>query len=88
MLRLLPMFALGIFVKVLIALTIGCVDVMYIVALGTLITGCADVLFAVIDPNTPYWAFGFPAAFLVVLGADFTFASGTLFIVKVSLPHE
>ena len=57
MLRLLLMFALGIFVKVLIALMIGCVDVMYIVALGTLITGCADVLFAVIDPNTPYWAF-------------------------------
>ena len=82
------MFALGIFVKVLIALTIGCVDFMYIVALGTLITGCADVLFAVIDPNTPYWAFGFPAAFLVVLGMDFTFASGTLFIVKVSLLHE
>ena len=88
MLRLLPMFALGIFVKVLIALMIRCIDVMYIVALGMHMTSCADVLFAVIDPNTPYWAFGFPAAFLVVLGVDFTFASGTLFIVKVSLPHE
>ncbi|KAH9024608.1 major facilitator superfamily domain-containing protein [Lactarius hengduanensis] len=49
---------------------------------------CADVLFAVIDPSAPYWAFGFPSACLIVLGADFTFASGTLFIAKVSLPHE
>ena len=88
MLRLLPMFASGIVANVLIALTIGRVDVMYIVAIGTLMTGCADVLFAVINPSAPYWAFGFPAAFLVVLGADFTFASGTLFIAKVSLPHE
>ncbi|KAI9464423.1 MFS general substrate transporter [Lactarius psammicola] len=88
MLRLLPMFASGIAANVLIALTIGRVDVMYIVATGTLLTGCADVLFAVIDPNAPYWAFGFPSACLIVLGADFTFASGTLFIAKISLPHE
>ncbi|KAI9433575.1 efflux transporter [Lactarius indigo] len=88
MLRLLPMFASGIVANILIALTIARVDVMYIVAIGTLLTGCADVLFAVIDPSAPYWAFGFPAACLIVLGADFTFASGTLFIAKVSLPHE
>ncbi|KAH9000087.1 major facilitator superfamily domain-containing protein [Lactarius akahatsu] len=88
MLRLLPMFASGTVANILIVLMIGRVDVMYIVATGTLLTGCADVLFAVIDPNAPYWAFGFPAACLIVLGVDFTFASGTLFIAKVSLPHE
>ncbi|KAH9072349.1 efflux transporter [Lactarius deliciosus] len=88
MLRLLPTFASGIVANILIALTIGRLDVMYIVATGTLLTGCADALFAVIDPSAPYWAFGFPAACLIVLGADFTFASGTLFIAKVSLPHE
>jgi predicted MFS family arabinose efflux permease len=88
MLRLLPMFASGIVGNVLIALTIGRFDVMYIVATGALMTGCADLLFAVIDPSATYWAFGFPAACLIVLGADFTFASGTLFIAKVSLPHE
>ena len=88
MLRLLPMFASGIVANVLIALTIARVDVMYIVATGTLMTGCADLLFAVIAPGAPYWAFGFPAACLIVLGADFTFASGTLFIAKISLPHE
>ncbi|KAI9464426.1 efflux transporter [Lactarius psammicola] len=88
MLRLLPMSTSGIVANVLIALMIGRVDVMYIVATGTFLIGCADVLFAVIDPSAPYLAFGFPAACIVVQGADFTFASGTLFIAKVSLPHE
>ncbi|KAK0206052.1 putative efflux transporter [Desarmillaria ectypa] len=32
--------------------------------------------------------FGFPVAVLSVIGANFVFAAGTLFIVKVSLPHE
>jgi hypothetical protein len=88
MLRLLPMFASGMVGNLLIALTIGRFDLMYIVASGTLLTACADLLFAVIDPSAPYWAFGFPAACLTVLGADFTYASGTLFIAKVSDPHE
>jgi hypothetical protein len=56
--------------------------------MGTLLTGCANVYFAAIDPSAPYWALGFPSACLIVLGADFTFASGTMFISKVSLPSE
>lgn len=51
-------------------------------------TGIANLLFAVVDPSAPYWAFGFPAAILSVFGADFVFASGTLFVAKVALPHE
>jgi hypothetical protein len=35
-----------------------------------------------------YWAFGFPAAIFAVFGADFVFACGSIFIAKVSLPHE
>ncbi|KAI0272298.1 efflux transporter [Gloeopeniophorella convolvens] len=88
MLRVLPMFFMGITANVIIALTIARIDVVFIVAAGTLLTGCACVFFAVIDTSAPYWAFGFPSACLIVLGADFTFASGTLFISKVSLPHE
>lgn len=41
-----------------------------------------------IVPFAPYWAFGFPAAVASVFGADFVFASGTLFVARVSLPHE
>ena len=86
--RMLPLFVTGIAAVAFIALAIGRVDVMYIVATGTLMTGCADVLFAVIDPKAPFWAFCFPSACLVALGADFTFAAGTMFVSKVSHPHE
>lgn len=55
---------------------------------GTMATNVACLLFALIIPSAPYWAFGFPAAIISVIGADFIFASGTLFIAKVSLPHE
>ena len=48
----------------------------------------AALLFGLIDPNAPYWAFGFPAAITSVFGADFVFAAGTLFIAKISKPHE
>lgn len=40
------------------------------------------------DPKAPYWQYGFPAAIICVLGADFAFAVGTLFIAKIALPHE
>ncbi len=51
-------------------------------------TGIAGLLFAVIDPSASYWAYGFPSAIVSVFGADFVFPSGTLFVAKVSLPHE
>lgn len=37
---------------------------------------------------SPYWAFGFPSAIIAVVGGDFVYASGTIFIAKVALPHE
>ena len=58
------------------------------IALGTALTSSASLLFAIIDPDAVYWAYGFPAAITAVVGADFVFAGGTLFIAKVSLPHE
>lgn len=33
-------------------------------------TGLAPLLFALIKPSAPYWAFGFPAAIVSVVGAD------------------
>ncbi|KAI0251756.1 efflux transporter [Lactifluus subvellereus] len=88
MLRVLPAVFMGIVANVTIALIVGRIDVVYIVAVGTLMTGCANIFFAVIDPNATYWAFGFPSACLIVLGAEFTYVSGTLFISKISLLHE
>ncbi len=57
-------------------------------ASGTLATGCASLFFALIDPNASYWRFGFPSAILSVFGADFVFASGTIFVAKIVEPNE
>src|SRR6266478_6330838 len=72
----------------MLALTHSHSPPLYLVAIGTLLTGCANIYFAVIEPSASYWAVGFPSACLVVLGSDFTFASGTMFISKVSPPSD
>ncbi|KAG1737060.1 uncharacterized protein EDB91DRAFT_487521 [Suillus paluster] len=56
--------------------------------IGTLLKASAGILFALIDASATYWAFGFPSALLVVFGTDFAYSSGTLFTVKIALPHE
>ncbi|KZT06091.1 efflux transporter [Laetiporus sulphureus 93-53] len=88
MVRILPMFVTGVLCNIIVALFVGHVPLVYLVAFGTTLTGVANILFAVINPASPYWAFGFPAAIVSVFGADFVFASGTLFVAKVCLPHE
>ncbi|KAM5544030.1 hypothetical protein V8D89_002216 [Ganoderma adspersum] len=88
MVRLLPMSVTGVTCNVIIALVVGHVPLVYLVLIGTLLTGASNLLFALINPSAPYWAFGFPAAIVTVFGADFVFATGTLFIARVCLPHE
>ncbi|KAJ7596104.1 putative efflux transporter [Mycena floridula] len=87
-LRMLPMFVTGILCNVLVALLVGRISIIWLLGLGTAITSTASVLFALIDPDAPYWAFGFPAAIVAVVGADFVFAAGTIFVAKESLPEE
>ncbi|KAI9056752.1 efflux transporter [Trametes sanguinea] len=88
MIRIIPMFVTGVCCNFIVALVVGRIPVVYLIVIGTLFTGVANLLFAVIDPGAPYWAFGFPATILSVFGADFVFATGTLFVAKVCLPHE
>jgi len=82
------MFVTGVICNIVIAVVIGRVPIVYIVVMGTALTGTASLLFALISPSSPYWSFGFPASIVGVFGADFVFASGTLFVAKVALPHE
>ena len=51
-------------------------------------TTIACLLFAIIVPSTTYWAYAFVATIVSVMGADFVFSAGTLFIAKFSLPHN
>jgi len=44
---------------------------------------CGINLQTIVDRN-----FGFPSAIFSVFGADFVFASGTIFIARIVEPHE
>ncbi|KAK7453386.1 hypothetical protein VKT23_011650 [Stygiomarasmius scandens] len=86
--RLLPMFFVGIALNIVFAGIVSRVPMVVLVAFGTCLTACSSLLFAFIDPKEAYWAFGFPASILSVIGADFVFASGTLFVAKFSLKNQ
>ncbi|KAG9098272.1 hypothetical protein FS749_004259 [Ceratobasidium sp. UAMH 11750] len=86
--RLLPMAVSGLLCNLVVALFVGRISGMALIAFGCFFTSLASLLFAVIVPDATYWAFGFPAAAIVVLGADFMFATGSLFVAKLALPHE
>jgi hypothetical protein len=86
--RLVPMFVTGIACNAFVALFVDHIPMTILVACGTTLTGCASLLFAIINPNAVYWAFGFPSAIIAVVGADFVFACGTMYVAKNCLPHE
>ncbi|KAG8768757.1 hypothetical protein FRC12_005390, partial [Ceratobasidium sp. 428] len=86
--RLIPMAVSGLLCNLVVALVVGRISGTALIAFGCFFTSLASLLFAVIVPNATYWAFGFPAAAIVVFGADFMFATGSLFVAKIALPHE
>ncbi|KAG8748274.1 hypothetical protein FRC10_007664 [Ceratobasidium sp. 414] len=86
--RLIPMAVSGLLCNLVVALVVGRISGMALIAFGCFFTSLASLLFAVIEPDAIYWAFGFPAAAIVVFGADFMFATGSLFVAKIALPHE
>ncbi|KAG8738844.1 hypothetical protein FRC11_001101 [Ceratobasidium sp. 423] len=86
--RVLPMTVSGLLCNLVVALVVGRISGTALIAFGCFFTALASLLFAVIVPSATYWAFGFPAAAVVVFGADFMFATGSLFVAKIALPHE
>jgi len=86
--RLLPTTVAGVLCNVFVMLAVSRIDVAVLITFGTCFTGIGALLFAIIHPSVPYWAYGFPSPIVSVFGADFVFAAGTLFVAKVSLPHE
>lgn len=88
MVRFIPMFITGILCNFVVALLIGKVPLVVFAVVGTLFTASAGILFALIEPNKTYWAFGFPSTVFSVFGADFVYSAGTIFIAKIAMPHE
>ena len=87
-LRFLPTGVVGIIAIFIVSQLLSRVKVHYILMWGMMCCAIACLLFAVpIPPHTTYWAFGFPAMCLSVLGADALFPSLLLFIAQ-SLPKE
>ena len=55
---------------------------------GTLVTSTGIMLFTISKPSMSYWDLEFSAIWLSVLGVDFVFPAGSLFIAKFALPYE
>lgn len=87
-LRFLPTGIVGVIAIFIVSQILSRVKVYYILIWGMLCCAVACLLFAVpITPGTTYWAFGFPAMCLSVLGADALFPALLLFMAQ-SLPKE
>ncbi|KAJ7342417.1 putative efflux transporter [Mycena albidolilacea] len=82
------MFVTGLVCNVLVALLVGRVRIVWLLAGGTLTTMVAPLLFALVVPAAPYWAYGFPAAVCSVVGVDFLFAAGMMFVADSVAPGE
>ncbi|KDQ16903.1 hypothetical protein BOTBODRAFT_30275 [Botryobasidium botryosum FD-172 SS1] len=88
MVRMLPMIVTGIMLNVIVFLAASLIPGVILISFGCLATAVGCILFATIIPSAPYWAFSFPATILIVIGVDFAYATGSLFVAKIALPHE
>ncbi|KDQ19284.1 hypothetical protein BOTBODRAFT_434411 [Botryobasidium botryosum FD-172 SS1] len=88
MVRMLPMIIAGIILNVIVFLAVAHIPGVVLISFGCLATAAGCLLFAIIDPSASYWAFSFPGTILIVVGADFAYATGSIFVAKVALPHE
>jgi predicted MFS family arabinose efflux permease len=87
-LRFIPTGVVGVVAIFIVSQILSKVKVYYILMWGMLCCAIACLLFAVPIPvGTTYWAFGFPAMCLSVLGADALFPALLLFTAQ-SLPKE
>lgn len=88
MLRYIPTGVTGVIVALIVAQLLSRIPTLFILVSGTLATSIACLLYAVpIAPTTSYWAYGFPAMILAVMGADTSWPCLTLFTSQ-ALPRE
>ncbi|KAG8406294.1 hypothetical protein J3459_019241 [Metarhizium acridum] len=81
MLRYIPTGVTGdVLVALIVAKLLSRIPTLFILVCGTLATSVACLLYAVpIPPTSTYWAYGFPAMVLAVVGADTSWPCLTLF---------
>ncbi|KAK8069183.1 Drug resistance protein [Apiospora phragmitis] len=87
-LRFIPTGVCGVLVAFIVSRLISRVPTYILLMIGNLSVGLSCLLFAIpIPSDTSYFAFGFPAMILGVVGADTTWPCLTLFT-SASLPQE
>ncbi|KZT57350.1 MFS general substrate transporter [Calocera cornea HHB12733] len=84
----LPMFFVGFTVALGFAFITPYISGQVLIVFGCAMTSVASLLFALINPQAMYWAFGFPAAILDVVGADIIMSGGSLVCSHLALPEE
>lgn len=88
MIRMLPLSPAGVICTVVVALSASRVPGIVLLVIGCSVMSLSPLLFAVQDASATYWAFGFPASVFSVFGSDLVYASGSIFVARVSLPQE
>jgi predicted MFS family arabinose efflux permease len=88
-LRFIPTGVTGIFAAFITGHIMSSVRGDYILTFSTICISLSSLLFAIpIPENTTYFAYGFPAMVLSVLGADTIFPVLTLFVAKTLPPED
>ncbi|BEJ15318.1 hypothetical protein CspHIS471_0410850 [Cutaneotrichosporon sp. HIS471] len=88
MLRFIPCCVSGLLCNVVVAKIIHLVPGQTLICIGIAATGLANVFFAIAPRDTVYWGLPFNAMWMVVLGADFLMAVGSVFVSTLALPKE
>ncbi|KLT38369.1 MFS general substrate transporter [Cutaneotrichosporon oleaginosum] len=88
MLRFIPCCVSGLLCNVLVAKVIHLVPGQTLICIGIAATGLANVFFAIAPRDAIYWGLPFNAMWMVVLGADFLMAVGSVFVSTLALPEE
>lgn len=88
MLRFIPCCVSGLLCNVLVAKVIHLVPGQLLICIGIAATGLANVFFAISPRDAIYWGLPFNAMWMVVLGADFLMAVGSVFVSTLALPEE
>ncbi|KAK0199445.1 putative efflux transporter [Desarmillaria ectypa] len=86
--RLLPAYLTGTFYNVTATILLGRVPLAYLMVSGNTLTAVASLLFALVNPDSAYFAFGFPAALLAPAGTGFVYACTMIYVTKVARPLE
>ncbi|KAK0207566.1 putative efflux transporter [Armillaria fumosa] len=86
--RLLPAYLTGVLYNVTATTLISRIPLVYLMVSGNILNAIASLLFALINPASAYFAFGFPAAALAPAGTGFVYACTMIYVTKAVRPHE